>query len=320
MWDARPGPSVVDLRGHKYAVNGVAFSPDSTRVVTGSEDQTARVWDARTGTLLLELRGHAYAVNSVAFSPDGMRIATSAGMSGKQSDVRVWDSRRGSPLIQLRPHSDLREAVAFSRDGTRIVTSDDVRMDRAWDAGTGQELKGEPIPTLQPTGHLSPDGRWFANVIGNRVELIPTQPNEEELAYRRLVMQPNFRLYREAYDAANKANDAFAAKFYLNLFPPTERALIRAEPIVARLFEHLLIRDYVVAALRAQPVADPEVQAACLKLAGTWPESADQCGNSGWSLVRDPGRPEADYQRGLRLAKAACRLEPKTSLTSIPWA
>ena len=31
---------------------------------------------------------------------------------------------------------------------------------------------------------------------------------------------------------------------------------------------------------------------------------------SAWALVRDPGQPEANYQRGLRLAKAACRLEP----------
>ena len=66
----------------------------------------------------------------------------------------------------------------------------------------------------------------------------------------------------------------------------------------------------MLAALQAQPAADPEIQAACLKLAGNWPESADQYNNAGWALVRDPGRPEADYQRGFRLAKAACRLEP----------
>ena len=73
----------------------------------------------------------------------------------------------------------------------------------------------------------------------------------------------------------------------------------------------MLLRDDVLAALKAQPAADPEIQAACLKLAGTWPESALECNNAGWALVRDPGRPEADYQRGLRLAKAACRLEPE---------
>ena len=36
----------------------VSFSPDGTRIVTGSGDGTAKVWDARTGTALLELKGH----------------------------------------------------------------------------------------------------------------------------------------------------------------------------------------------------------------------------------------------------------------------
>ncbi len=91
--------------------------------------------------------------------------------------------------------------------------------------GTGEELKGKPIPPAPRPGPISPDGRLIAHPVGNRVELIPLQPDAEELAYRRLLMQPNFRLYREAYDAAMKANDAFAARFYLNLFPPPERAL-----------------------------------------------------------------------------------------------
>jgi hypothetical protein len=118
-------------------------------------------------------------------------------------------------------------------------------------------------------------------------------------------------LYREAYDAATKANDRFAARFYLNLFPPPERVLIRAEPIVAPLFARLLLRDDVLAALQAQPATDPEIQAACLKLAGTWSESAWECNEAGWALVREPGQSDASYQLGLRLAKAACRLEPE---------
>jgi WD40 repeat protein len=55
---------------------GVAFSPDGTRIVTGSFDGTAKVWDAGTGTPLLELKGHTGPVHSVAFSRDGTHIVT----------------------------------------------------------------------------------------------------------------------------------------------------------------------------------------------------------------------------------------------------
>ena len=77
---------------------------------------------------------------------------------------------------------------------------------------------------------------------------------------------------------------------------PPERTQLLAEAIVAPLFARLLLRDDVLAALQAHPAANPEIQAACLKLAGTWAESASavDCNHAAWALVRDPGLPEAD--------------------------
>ena len=49
-------------------MTSVAFSPDGTRIVTGSRDQTAKVWDARTGTPL-ELKGHTDAVDERGVQP-----------------------------------------------------------------------------------------------------------------------------------------------------------------------------------------------------------------------------------------------------------
>ena len=37
------------LEGHSDAVTSASFSPDGTKVVSGSVDQTARIWDAVTG-------------------------------------------------------------------------------------------------------------------------------------------------------------------------------------------------------------------------------------------------------------------------------
>ena len=35
-----------------------SFSPDGSRIVTASEDRTAKVWDAGSGAEVLTLKGH----------------------------------------------------------------------------------------------------------------------------------------------------------------------------------------------------------------------------------------------------------------------
>ena len=46
------------LIGHRAGVLSVSWSPDGTRLATGSWDGTAKVWDAAGGRELLTLRGH----------------------------------------------------------------------------------------------------------------------------------------------------------------------------------------------------------------------------------------------------------------------
>jgi WD40 repeat protein len=309
VWDVRRGTPLLELEGHTDAVSSVAFSPDGTRIVTGGFDQTAKVWDAQTGAKVLDLKGHKDWVTSVAFSPDGTRIAT-----GSRDNTKVWDARTGTALLDLKGHTNLVESVAFSPDGTRIVTGTRDQAVKMWDARTGQEVNGERIPPTPWPGQISPDGRWIAHVAGSRVELISLQPDAEELEYRRVHTRPNIGRYLEGYDAAIKAEDHFAACFYDNLLPPPVRARHLAEPIVTSLIARLLLRDDVLAALEAQPAADPQIQAACLELARAWTDSDSDWNSVAWSLVRKPGQPEANYRRAQRLAEAACRLQPDSAL------
>ena len=39
-------------------VTSASFSPDGSRIVTASADETAKVWDATTGAEVLTLKGH----------------------------------------------------------------------------------------------------------------------------------------------------------------------------------------------------------------------------------------------------------------------
>ncbi|TGO13768.1 hypothetical protein BPAE_0711g00010, partial [Botrytis paeoniae] len=64
------------LESHSDWVNSVSFSPDGTKLVSGSDDKTIRLWDISTGELLQIFEGHLDGVRSVSFSPDNTKIAS----------------------------------------------------------------------------------------------------------------------------------------------------------------------------------------------------------------------------------------------------
>jgi WD40 repeat protein len=124
------------LRGHVTSIFQIAFSPDGTRLVTASGDNTARVWDASLGgNELLTLAGHTGTVFDVEFSPDGRRLAT----AGWDRTARVWDAATGAEVRTLSDHAAEVNAVAYSPDGSRLATASSDGTGRVWDVATGQE-------------------------------------------------------------------------------------------------------------------------------------------------------------------------------------
>jgi hypothetical protein len=129
----------VVLRGHESSIQSAEFSRDATRVVTGSEDATARIWSAESGEEIARLP-HKEGVIWATFSGDGTRVLTSA----RYDTVRIWDATSGALLQILGDEADRNTwagQALFSPDGRRVVTAGhrDYRT-RGWDAGTGEEL------------------------------------------------------------------------------------------------------------------------------------------------------------------------------------
>jgi WD40 repeat protein/energy-coupling factor transporter ATP-binding protein EcfA2 len=127
----------IALVGHDDAVWSAAFSPDGSRIVTASEDKTARIWDAATGKEIKVLRGHDGYVFSAGFSPDGSRIVTAS----QDQTARTWDTVTGKEIMVLRGHDSAVYSAVFSPDGSRIVTASPDATARIWDAVTGKEIK-----------------------------------------------------------------------------------------------------------------------------------------------------------------------------------
>jgi WD40 repeat protein len=128
MWDAATGKPHALLTGHQGDVTAAAFSPDGRRVVTASQDRTARVWDAATGRPLRVLVGHARTVHAAAFSPDGRWVVTAS----DDGTARVWDADSGREFFTLFGHDGPVYAAAFSADGRRVLTASGDGTARLW--------------------------------------------------------------------------------------------------------------------------------------------------------------------------------------------
>jgi WD40 repeat protein len=149
------------LSGHTAGINAVAFSPDGRLVLTGSDDNTARLWEAPAGKPVATLSGGG-GVTAVAFSPDGRLVLT-----GSVWTARLWKTATGKPVATLSGPNRV-TAVAFSPDGRLVLTGSSDKTARLWRAADGK-----PVATLAgDTGSVSalafsPDGTLVLTTSGD---------------------------------------------------------------------------------------------------------------------------------------------------------
>jgi len=127
------------IDAHSDSILSVQFSPDGTKIVSGSDDQTIKVWDASSLALVTErTNAHSNMVTSVQFSPDGTKIVSGS----RDKTIKVWDSATlDLKTEKANAHSDWIKSVAFSPDGTKIVSGSE---DKVWD-DQGAWTKSETI-------------------------------------------------------------------------------------------------------------------------------------------------------------------------------
>ena len=124
----------IVLKGHTGPLWSASFAPDGKRLLTASEDGTARLWDAQTGAPLKALSGHRRPVRFAAFSRDGRLVVTTS----LDRTARVWDAETGEAVAVLEGHGDTVSRAAFSPDGRLVATASADDTARVWEAASGR--------------------------------------------------------------------------------------------------------------------------------------------------------------------------------------
>ena len=145
MGCGKDGSPIGQPMKHDGSVYGAVYNHDETRILTWSNDETARWWNASDGSPIGQPMKHDSFVSGAVFNQDETRILTWS----DDGTARLWDASDGSPIGQPMKHDGSVSGALFNQDETRILTwSRNILVGkgtaRLWDASDGSPI-GQPM-------------------------------------------------------------------------------------------------------------------------------------------------------------------------------
>ncbi len=141
-----------------HSVLAATWNRDESKILTNSDDGTARIWDAASGEELVTLTGHTNIVLAATWNRDESKILTRSA----DGTARIWDAASGEELVRLTGHTQSVLAATWNRDESKILTSSDDGTARIWDAASGEEL-------VRLTGHTQSVDQAMWNRDGSKI-------------------------------------------------------------------------------------------------------------------------------------------------------
>jgi WD40 repeat protein len=119
-------PRLVLPVGHTSEIRFAQFSPDSKRIVTASNDNTAKLWDVRSGKLLADLKEHSGIVCKAVFNREGSLLMTAS----FDSTAIIRNANNAVVVQKIKSTSGRITDIEFSPDSRFVaMASEDFTRD-----------------------------------------------------------------------------------------------------------------------------------------------------------------------------------------------
>ncbi len=165
----------------------IAFSPDSSQIVTGDWDGLTKLWDIDSGAELATFAHKDYVI-SIAFSNDGKYLATGS----RDRSATLWDVATEEALFTIN-HEDSVTNVLFSSDGRQVATGSWDGTATLWDIATGKHLETFSHPSQEESVTFSSGN--VANFNDGGIQYIAFSPDGLHFATSGRLMDKSTRLW-----------------------------------------------------------------------------------------------------------------------------
>lgn len=129
---------ILRQQGHFDSINCICYSPDGSRIITGSDDGKIKVWDNRSGFCLVTFTEHKSTITGLQFSKKG-QVLFSSSLDGT---VRAFDLLRYRNFRTFTATERIQfNSLAVDPSGEVIVAGSQDQYDIfVWSVQTGQLL------------------------------------------------------------------------------------------------------------------------------------------------------------------------------------
>lgn len=150
VFDLEAKKATHTLLGHEGPIRSLAFSPDGTRIVSGSADKSARIWDLNDSKFpeLVRFNGHGGEVTAVAFNSNATQVLSGSA----DKTLKLWNAADAAEIKAFAGHAAAIVGVAFDNSNQPVSASADKTI-RTWNAGNGQQARAISDP--QPLSSIA---------------------------------------------------------------------------------------------------------------------------------------------------------------------
>jgi WD40 repeat protein len=147
------------ITAHSDWVRCLSFTPDGTKLVSGSFDKTIKLWQLDTGKVIYTLGDRLKGVFALAISPDGHFLA-----SGSWDEkIELWQLETGTLVRNLSHHQASVRSLAITPNSQTLISGSFDETIVLWSLPDGEVIAKivdrEPIAAIA----LSADGTFLAS-------------------------------------------------------------------------------------------------------------------------------------------------------------